>query len=134
MRHSVRQAQEPDFPKGHGKSDIMNLWMATLRSYQGNVDQIRSCPAAATPSSRNYINDRYTFGTTRFMRRMTIARHGGTAPQSAPRQIASSAILPGRTGVTFYDAHVSVVKLNDLWTLNWQRNCGTPAMVSNPAR
>ena len=45
-----------DFPREFDKSDIQNLWMAMLMSYQGNVDKIRDCPFATEPSTRDVIN------------------------------------------------------------------------------
>jgi prepilin-type N-terminal cleavage/methylation domain-containing protein len=45
------------------KSDTQNLWMAMLLAYQGNVDKIRDCPLATTPTTRTYISAVYTFGT-----------------------------------------------------------------------
>jgi prepilin-type N-terminal cleavage/methylation domain-containing protein len=45
------------------KSDMLNLWMAMLLSYQANVDQIRQCPLAINPTTRTYLSGLYTFGT-----------------------------------------------------------------------
>src|SRR5208283_2826938 len=52
-----------DFGNEFGKSDPQNLWMAMLMDYQGNVDQVRNCPLATSPSTRTYISALYTFGT-----------------------------------------------------------------------
>ncbi|HKI69296.1 MAG TPA: prepilin-type N-terminal cleavage/methylation domain-containing protein, partial [Verrucomicrobiae bacterium] len=53
-----------DFHKEFDKSDIQNLWMAMLMSYQGKVDKIRDCPFATVPSTRNVINPpNYILGT-----------------------------------------------------------------------
>jgi len=202
-----------DASREFDKSDLQNLWMAMLLSYQGNVDKIRSCPMAASPTTRNYLSDLYTFGTGdqtwkwapyntnyygsygyngwlysgdysatiivpqdwkytpssvlttsqtplfsdsvwvdgwpketegpaqdlyngaayTYMGRVTIARHGGKAPQSAPRNITSSSALPGKLCMVFYDCHASLVRLNDLWTFSWHQNWVAPGTIPNPS-
>lgn len=76
--------------------------------------------------------DLYKGNATTDMGRFTIARHGGTSPQSAPRNITSSSSLPGATTVAFYDGHASSVKLKNLWTLEWHNNWVVPATIPNP--
>jgi prepilin-type N-terminal cleavage/methylation domain-containing protein len=195
------------------KADTQNLWMAMLLSYQGNVDKIRNCPLATTPTTRSFISAYYTFGTgdqtwkwapyntnysgsygyngwlysgnytatiivrsdwrytpsnvhqttqtplfcdsvwvdawpketegpsqdlyngstTTYMGRFTIGRHGGIAPQSAPRNITASTSLPGKIGVMFYDTHVSMVNLKDLWNLTWHLDWTAPTSIPSPA-
>ena len=205
-----------DFRKEFAYSNTGNLWMATLMNYQGNVDQIRTCPLAITPSTRTIISTLYTFGTANqmwkwgpygtnyygsygyngwlyygdysmtiivaaaskytassvmqptttplfsdsiwtdgwpletegpaqdlyngctvsannnHMGRVTIARHGGAGPGSAPRNITSSSGLSGEINMVFYDCHASLEKLNDLWTLNWHKNWIVPAPIPVP--
>src|SRR5208282_2614903 len=60
--------------------------------------------------------DLYNGSLFTHMGRVAIARHGGKAPASAPRNITSSSSLPGGINITFYDGHASFNKLNDLWT------------------
>jgi prepilin-type N-terminal cleavage/methylation domain-containing protein len=195
------------------KSDTQNLWMAMLLAYQGNVDKIRDCPLATTPTTRTYISTLYSFGTGdqmwkwapyntnyygsygyngwlysgdysqtiivradwrykpanvampsqtplfsdsvwvdgwpketegpatdlyngsmyTFMGRLTIDRHGGTGPQSAPKNITLSSGLPGKICMVFYDCHASLVRLNDLWTLAWHQHWEPPAGIPNPS-
>jgi prepilin-type N-terminal cleavage/methylation domain-containing protein len=195
------------------KSDMQNLWMAMLLAYQGNVDKIRDCPLATTPTTRTFKSALYTFGTGdqmwkwapyntnyygsygyngwlysgdysatiivrqdwrytpstvamtsqtplfsdsvwvdgwpnetegpakdlyngsqyTYMGRVTIARHGGTGPQSAPTSINSSSSLPGKIGMVFYDSHSSLVRLNDLWTFNWHQSWVPPTPIPNPS-
>ena len=201
-----------DFGNEFIKSDPKNLWMSMLMDYQGNVDQIRNCPLATTPSTRTYISPQYIFGTgdqmwmwgpyntnyygsysyngwlysgdysatiivppaekytaasvmqstttplfcdsvwvdgwpneqegpakdlywgsqNTYMGRVSIARHGGAAPGSAPRNITSSSGLPGGINIAFYDCHASFAKLNDLWTFDWHKNWIAPASIPNP--
>lgn len=52
-----------DFVHEFDKSDVQNLWMATLLAYQGNVNAIRACPLATATSTRSFISAVYTFGT-----------------------------------------------------------------------
>ncbi len=59
--------------------------------------------------------------------RCTIARHGGASASSAPRNMTEGQKLPGAIIVGGADSHVSLVKLEDLWKLNWHRNWKTPA-------
>jgi prepilin-type N-terminal cleavage/methylation domain-containing protein/prepilin-type processing-associated H-X9-DG protein len=66
------------------------------------------------------------------MGRFTLARHGGSAPQSAPRSITSSSGLPGAINVAFVDGHASSVKLGNLWMLDWHANWVPPATIPNP--
>ena len=195
------------------KSDMQNLWMAMLLAYQGNVDKIRDCPLATTPTTRTYISTLYTFGTGdqtwkwgpyntnyygsyayngwlysgdytatiivradwrytpatvampsqtplfsdsvwvdgwpketegpaqdlyngsmySYMGRLTIARHGGTGPRSAPRNIISSSNVPGKICMVFSDCHASLIRLSDLWTFAWHKNWEPPASIPNPS-
>jgi prepilin-type N-terminal cleavage/methylation domain-containing protein len=66
------------------------------------------------------------------MGRFTLARHGGIAPSSAPRNISSSTGLPGAIGIVFYDGHAADTKLNTLWTLDWHAGWTIPAAIPPP--
>jgi prepilin-type N-terminal cleavage/methylation domain-containing protein len=80
------------------------------------------------PSQDLYNGSMYTF-----MGRCTIARHGGTAPQSAPRNVTSSSGLQGKICMVFYDSHASLTRLSDLWTLTWHQSWAPPASIPNPS-
>ena len=67
-----------------------------------------------------------------YMGRVTIARHGGLPPASAPRNITSSSGLPGGINIVFYDCHASSEKLKDLWTLDWHKGWIIPASIPTP--
>jgi prepilin-type N-terminal cleavage/methylation domain-containing protein/prepilin-type processing-associated H-X9-DG protein len=58
------------------------------------------------------------------IRRYLIARHGGAAPAAAPRNFNTSngAVIPGRINLSFADAHVETVPLNNLWEFYWNGN------------
>ncbi|HEV2320654.1 MAG TPA: prepilin-type N-terminal cleavage/methylation domain-containing protein [Verrucomicrobiae bacterium] len=60
------------------------------------------------------------------IRRFLIARHGASAPASAPRAVrlvggrgAAASPLPGAINIGFADGHAENVKLFNLWTLLW---------------
>ncbi len=53
--------------------------------------------------------------------RVAIARHGGSGPGSASRNITIGGKLPGRSTVAFADGHAEAVKLDSLWGLLWSR-------------
>ena len=54
---------------------------------------------------------------------VTIARHGGKPPSSAPRDWPRNQPLPRAWGVnvSFADCHAELIKLPDLWSLTWNR-------------
>jgi prepilin-type N-terminal cleavage/methylation domain-containing protein len=51
--------------------------------------------------------------------RFLLARHGGGAPGSAPRNADITKRLPGSINLSFVDAHVETVKLYNMWTFIW---------------
>ena len=55
------------------------------------------------------------------MGRYLIARHGGIAPGSAPRNVPSSAHLPANAAVNLgiFDGHVELAPLPKLWLYYW---------------
>ncbi len=56
------------------------------------------------------------------MQRATMARHGGVNPANAPQDFDTSQILPGAINMGFADGHAELVKLENLWNLNWHLN------------
>ncbi len=82
--------------------------------------------------SEGPAKDLYWGSQNTYIGRVTIARHGGAAPGSAPRNITSSSGLPGGINIAFYDCHASFEKLNDLWTFDWHKNWIAPASIPNP--
>ena len=54
------------------------------------------------------------------MRGVAIPRHGNS-PRPPSRNWPSTQPLPGAVNVTFYDGHLELVKLDQLWQLYWHR-------------
>lgn len=59
--------------------------------------------------------------------RSTIARHGSRCAGDAPRAWPRNKPMPGSVDVSFTDAHVEKVKLDDLWQLLWHVDYVPPA-------
>jgi prepilin-type N-terminal cleavage/methylation domain-containing protein len=59
--------------------------------------------------------------------RATIARHGSRCAGQAPRAWPRNRPMPGMIDVSFTDAHVEKVKLDDLWQLIWHVDYVPPA-------
>ena len=51
--------------------------------------------------------------------RITVARHGGSTPVSAPRNVPAGTPLPGSIEVAVFDGHVETVRLESLWNYYW---------------
>jgi hypothetical protein len=64
--------------------------------------------------------------------RVTIARHGGASPASAPRNLTASSDMKGATTIVFYDGHASSTKLNKLWTFEWHDGWVLPGTIPAP--
>ncbi|MGO8929488.1 MAG: prepilin-type N-terminal cleavage/methylation domain-containing protein [Limisphaerales bacterium] len=60
------------------------------------------------------------------MNMVTIPRHG-SRPTSVPTNQRPQDKLPGSINVSFYDGHVALVRLEDLWQLEWHRGWQAPA-------
>jgi prepilin-type N-terminal cleavage/methylation domain-containing protein len=57
---------------------------------------------------------------------MVAARHLNGNSKAAPRNVAPKAKLAGGIAVSFADAHVEVVRLDNLWQLYWHRGYQPP--------
>ena len=68
-----------------------------------------------------------TMATEGRMGRCTIARHGGSSPGSAPRNVPQGQKMPGAINVAEADGRAGLVKLEDLWKLAWHRHWQVPA-------
>jgi len=51
-----------DFTKSFEYTANQNLWMASLLSYHAQVDAVRACPLASTPTTRTDFSAQYTYG------------------------------------------------------------------------
>jgi len=58
----------------------------------------------------------------------TIARHGSRPAAVAPKSWPISQRMPGSVDVSFADAHVELVKLENLWQLLWNKTFDPPAV------
>jgi prepilin-type N-terminal cleavage/methylation domain-containing protein len=76
--------------------------------------------------------DLYKGNANTGMGRFSLARHGGTAPASAPRNIATVAALTGSSTIAFYDGHASSTKLKNMWTLDWHDGWIPPTTIPAP--
>jgi prepilin-type N-terminal cleavage/methylation domain-containing protein len=56
----------------------------------------------------------------------TIARHGSRAAAQAPKSWPVTQRMPGSVDVSFFDAHVELVKLDNLWQLIWNKTYEVP--------
>src|ERR1017187_1853495 len=83
-------------------------------------------PKEDDPPARDLYNG-LSMTTEGRMGRCTIARHGGSNPASAPRNLTQGEKMPGAINVGHADGHAALVKLGDLWKLSWHRNWQTPA-------
>jgi prepilin-type N-terminal cleavage/methylation domain-containing protein/prepilin-type processing-associated H-X9-DG protein len=81
------------------------------------------------PSKNLYLG---TAGVGLGFGRISIARHGGTAPASAPRNITTSAELNGASTIAFYDGHAASTKLKNLWSLEWHNEWVAPTTIPAP--
>jgi prepilin-type N-terminal cleavage/methylation domain-containing protein len=57
----------------------------------------------------------------------TIPRHAGFLPGRAPRFWPATNRMPAGINVSFTDIHVEMVKLENLWNLQWHKNYVAPA-------
>jgi prepilin-type N-terminal cleavage/methylation domain-containing protein/prepilin-type processing-associated H-X9-DG protein len=60
------------------------------------------------------------------MNMVTIPRHG-SRPGSVPTNQRPQDRLPGSINISFYDGHVALVRLENLWQLEWHRGWQAPA-------
>jgi len=65
-------------------------------------------------------------GSSPGMGAATIARHGSRPAAQAPRSWPVTQRMPGSVDVSFVDAHVELVKLENLWQLIWNKNYEVP--------
>lgn len=61
------------------------------------------------------------------MGRLTIPRHGGFNAASAPYYFDITQRLPGAIDICFYDGHVELAQLENLWSFTWNRTWVPPA-------
>ncbi len=102
----ARTSQTPTFADG-----VAFWWVWPIESDLPAVNlQTGQGPGGVTP-----------FG----MRLMTIPRHG-SRPSSVPTNQRPQDKLPGGINVSFYDGHVGLIRLENLWQLEWHRDWQAP--------
>jgi prepilin-type N-terminal cleavage/methylation domain-containing protein len=79
-------------------------------------------PQESDPPGRNLLAG----GPVVAISTITIARHGA-GPQPGYANWPPGAKLPAAINVAFCDDHVSLVPLEQLWTLYWHKNWNTPS-------
>jgi prepilin-type N-terminal cleavage/methylation domain-containing protein/prepilin-type processing-associated H-X9-DG protein len=80
-------------------------------------------PHFATSGSPDYYEqDPNIHGLARFC----VARHGSTPGNGALKSWAPGGRPPGSINVAFFDTHVELVKIENLWNLPWNRDWVAP--------
>ena len=82
-------------------------------------------PDAKSHPARNLFTGDRTVDSGR-MGRCTIARHLIGSPRSAPRNVPAGQKLPGGIAMSFADAHVEIVRLENLWQQYWHNHYQPP--------
>jgi len=72
--------------------------------------------------SKDLYNGDMNYGLSR----CTIPRHAAGNPIGAPRDFDTSQRLPGGINMGFADGHAELVKIEELWQLDWHRDWVTP--------
>lgn len=83
-------------------------------------------PHETDPPATNLYLGRSLWNWGDDLGRWTITRHWGRSASSAPRNVPPGAKMPGAIDMGFADGHAGLVKLENLWTLNWHLNWQTP--------
>ena len=85
-------------------------------------------PYSTDTPSRDLYNGQTSIGSNPGpIGRVTIARHGGNSPASAPRNIPQGQRLPGAINLACLDGHVELSPLEKLWNFNWNANYTPPS-------
>jgi len=79
-----------------------------------------------TPSRNLYLGEASIASNQGSIGRVTIARHGGSSPASAPRNVPKGQKLPGSINVACVDGHVELSPLEKLWNFHWYANYEPP--------
>ena len=80
-----------------------------------------------TPARDLYLGESSIASNPGSIGRVTIARHGGSSPASAPRNIPKGQKLPGSINLSFSDGHVELSPLEKLWNFHWYANYEPPS-------
>lgn len=83
--------------------------------------------ATDTPARNLYAGEINNASNQGPIGRVTIARHGGKGPLSAPRNVPPGAPLPGAVVIGMADGRAAPVRLEELWKLYWHSDYKPPA-------
>lgn len=83
-------------------------------------------PHETDPPATNLYLGRSLWNWGDDLGRWTISRHGGRAASSAPRNVPPGAKMPGAIDMGMADGHAELVKIENLWNLDWHLNWQTP--------
>ena len=102
----------------------------TVTPLYGDGIWVNAGPLETDPPSSDLYNGAGPFGSGNMavgMERLTILRHGGGNPASAPRNFDTRQRLPGVLNLGMVDGHCESVKLENLWQLYWHKDWQPPA-------
>jgi hypothetical protein len=87
-------------------------------------------PEATDPPATDFYNGALFIGgnQTGPICRITIARHWGRSAKSAPRNVDTTQRLPGGIDLGFYDGHVDLSPVENLWNFYWHKDYVPPAV------
>ena len=80
-------------------------------------------PTATSPPYANLL----TGDQNSSMGRISLARHGSQAMGAGLANVDTAKPLPGAINMSFYDGHVGMVRLENLWTFYWHVGYQPPA-------
>ncbi|MDB6020766.1 MAG: hypothetical protein JWQ04_623 [Pedosphaera sp.] len=85
-------------------------------------------PEETDPPATDFYNGALFLGAnqTGSISRITIARHWGRSAKSAPRNVDITQRLPGGIDMGFYDGHVELSPVENLWTYYWHKDYMPP--------
>jgi prepilin-type N-terminal cleavage/methylation domain-containing protein len=99
-----------------------DIWFPSLTPVFSDGYWLDVWPQESDPPARNLLAG----GPVVAISVITIARHGD-GPQPRFANWPPGAKLPAAINVAFCDDHVSLVPLEQLWTLYWHKNWDTPS-------
>jgi len=83
-------------------------------------------PRTNDPPASNLYTGTHGHGFAGSMGRIAIPRHGNFIASKAPTQFDTENSLPGAIDISCFDGHTELIKLENLWNLNWNRNWVPP--------
>jgi prepilin-type N-terminal cleavage/methylation domain-containing protein len=110
-------------PKDKPFGNESGILKPTLTPMFADAMWVDAWPLATDAPSRDlYLGDGPAGGISRY----TIARHGSSAPKSAPRNIPAGQTLPGSINIACADGHVELARLEKLWEFYWHKGYVPP--------